>query len=299
MRRPRTAATRPWGILPLLALTVGAAPPAENEPVAAREAVAVVATASSALDESPAACERRARDRARELAVERLGRQVISAFLDIQSVTDGRSHESVSSYAFHLQRVLVGLDYDPARDLALSVTSAGTRCELKAKARFLGQGMPDPAFRFAHAALDQPAYYVGDRATLEIEITRDAYVYVLNVDQDENVTLLLPHRGSGAGVSLAAGERLTFPDAAARREGLDLVAALPDRQRHAAEVLHLIAVRGVPDLFVPGDTRGRALGPLTVWTLGKMDEVVRRLAALDRTRWTMSVLPFQIQAREP
>lgn len=257
----------------------------------------VTATASSARNEPPAACERRAKDRARELAVERLGRQVISAFLDIQTATDGKSHESVSSYAFHLQQVLVALDYDPAKDLKQRLTGSGTQCELTASARFLGQGKPDPAFRFSRAALDQPAYFAGDRATLTFELTRDAYVYVLNVDQDENVTLLLPHRDTGKSVKAEAGKPVSFPDDKARRRGVDLVAALPEGASHGAEVVHLIAVRGVADLFVPGDTAARAVGPWTSWSLGKMDEVVRRLAGLDRSRWTMSVVPFQIRAR--
>ncbi len=252
--------------------------------------------ATSASDEPPAACERRVKQRARELAIDRLGREVMTAFFDLQSHVDGVDHQTVSLYALHLQQVLVALDFEPA-DLRSEVGPTGVSCTLHAKARFLGVGRPDPAFRFEHVGLDRPAYFEGDEATLGVAVSRDAFVYVLNVDAQENVTLLVPNDVTGAVMRLKQGERLTFPDAGARARGIRLVAALPEGVDATVEVLHIIAARDLPDLFVPGDARGQQLGPYTAWQLGRMDGVLRRLAAVDRSRWTMAIVPFNIRRR--
>lgn len=257
----------------------------------------VEAVATSARDEPPAACERRVKQRARELAIDRLGREVVTAFFDLQTHVGGEDHQTVSLYALHLQQVLVALDYDPRVDLKTEAGPAGITCRLKARARFLGEGRPDPAFRFDQVALDRPAYFEGDEARLTVGLSRDAYVYVLNVDADENVTLLVPNEVTGKMARLKQGTQLVFPDAEARAGGVRMVAALPPGVDASVEVLHIIAARDLSDLFVPRDTSGHHVGPYTAWHLGRMDKVLRRLAAVDRSRWTMALIPFEIRRK--
>jgi hypothetical protein len=262
----------------------------------ARELVKeVVGEGSSALDETPAACERRAREDAIRKAQESAGVEVHSVLFDLQSYADGKDRDVLADYAMHLSRNLASLEgYERARDLTVEAGSAGLRCRLRAKVRLLSLGRPDPAFAVKGLALDQPAYFEGQEARLSFSATRDCYVYLLNVDAGGNVTLVLPNKHSGGPLRAKAGETIRFPVAGS---GLKLVAALPAGASSSVEVLHVIAARDAADLFTQSDASARPIGPYTGLSLGSLGGVARRLAAMDRSRWTMAVAPFHIRKK--
>ena len=255
----------------------------------------VVGEGSSAIDEPPAACERRAREDAIRKAQESAGVEVHSVLFDLQSYAQGKDHDVLADYAMHLSRNLATVeDYDRARDFKVESGAAGLRCRLQVKVRLLSLGRPDPAFVIRGLALDQPAYFEGQEARLGFRVTRDSYVYVLNVDAGGNVTLVLPNKLSGGALRAKAGETISFPTEAS---GLRLVAALPPGSSSSVEVLHVIAARDARDLFAESDASAQAIGPYTQLSLGSLGKVARRLASMDRARWTMAVAPFHIRKK--
>ncbi len=280
------------------ALVLGAPHPAVAQGAAkgAAEVVkAVVGEGSSALDEPPSACERRAREDAIRKAQESAGVEVHSVLFDLQSYAQGKDHDVLADYAVHLTRNLATLEgYDRKRDLKVEAGDAGLRCRLQARVRLLSLGRPDPAFAIRGLALDQPAYFEGQEARLSFSTTRDSYVYLLNVDAEGNVTLILPNKDSGGPLKVKAGEAVRFPT---ERSGLRLVAALPPGASSSVEVLHVIATRDARDLFSESDASAKPIGPYTQLSLGSLGQVARRLAAMDRSRWTMAVAPFHIRKK--
>ena len=143
----------------------------------------------------------------------------MSAFFDLQTNQDGRDQQALADYALTLQSALVALDYDTRRDFVVEADGQGFRCRLHATARFLGRGRPDPAFRLRGLQLDQPAYFVGQKATVSFTVTRDAYVYLLDVDENEDVTLLLPNREVDKPVLAKAGVKVNIARTGAAAAG--------------------------------------------------------------------------------
>ncbi|MBB6098195.1 hypothetical protein HNR42_001620 [Deinobacterium chartae] len=58
-----------------------------------------------------------------------------------------------------------------------------------------------------------PGYRPGERIRLYVSTTRDAYVYLFNVDPSGNVDMVLPNRYSGGGNFVRAGTTAVFPAA--------------------------------------------------------------------------------------
>ena len=57
-----------------------------------------------------------------------------------------------------------------------------------------------------------PTYVAGDRITLNVKTTQDAYVYLFNVDQKGRINLILPNRFSSGENFVKANTTKSFPD---------------------------------------------------------------------------------------
>ncbi|MFC4638222.1 DUF4384 domain-containing protein [Deinococcus hohokamensis] len=58
-----------------------------------------------------------------------------------------------------------------------------------------------------------PTYVAGDRIVLNVKTTQDAYVYLFNVDQKGNISLILPNRFTSGENFIKANTTKTFPSA--------------------------------------------------------------------------------------
>lgn len=116
-------------------------------------------------------------------------------------------------------------------------------------------------------------------------------MHLLYVDEEQKVYLLFPNQYTKSNF-VKAGELFEFPGKA----NVKLVCFLPEGRREALEFLHIIATKNAP-LFLPEEARGTVQGGYTVFSLGELSNVIRKLAKLDRDQWTMLVLPYTIRSR--
>ena len=258
--------------------------------------VEVTASATSSEEEPPSRCYKRAKDKAKQKALDQIGTEIMSTFMDLQTTKGGEDFQAVADYSIQLQQALVALS-DVHKGQLQPGAGGSMTCSIRAKAQIVGRGKPDPGFNFDEFEMNKAGYFTGDIASMKIKVTRDAYLYILDKDEADNVIMLVPNEISGSSLHVKANELVTFPDAK-RDHGLELVAALPDGQNKEVDVIQIIAVKDVPDLFSVSDARPTKVGPYSAYKLGTMNRVMRRLASLERKSWTMALMPFSIRRKK-
>lgn len=130
-------------------------------------------------------------------------------------------------------------------------------------------------------SLSQDSFIEGSEAKLSVTANRDCFIYVYDVGIDGETSLVVPNDHVGQ-VSLTKGQAWEYPDAAAERRGVHLVAQLPaNRPKVSAETIRVIATK-IPlaaQVINPADG-------------GYMD-VVRRVHAT-KTDWEEATQAFTI-----
>lgn len=100
----------------------------------------------------------------------------------------------------------------------------------------------DKGFR-VELTLNRKAFEDGDEAFFAATPTRDAHVYVFNVDMQGDASLIVPNEWAPESL-VKAGETLTYPtDELKRKFGARIVAQLPPGEDVSAETIHVIASR--------------------------------------------------------
>ena len=97
----------------------------------------------------------------------------------------------------------------------------------------------DPGFR-VNVELGQTTYRHGDEATVKISTTRDAYLYVYDIDMQSNASLIFPNQYVDNNL-LKAGEPFQFPTGEMRRRGVRLLAQAIKGSDLSAEMIRVIA----------------------------------------------------------
>lgn len=156
-------------------------------------------------------------------------------------------------------------------------------CQYYVKARFCIQpiaGDSDKDFA-VELSISRQRFEEGDEAKITVHSTRDAYVYLYDVDMDGVTSLLVPNEAA-AQVTVVAGKSWEYPDAAAKERGVHLIAQLPDKKPPvSAETIRVIATK------VP--LSGRITDPSSGGFMG----VYRRMQAA-KTDWAEDAQAFTI-----
>jgi hypothetical protein len=142
--------------------------------------------------------------------------------------------------------------------------------------------LSDPDFS-VQLLLNRPRFQNGDEAVMTVTSTRDAYLYVFNVDMDWNATLIFPNAHAGDN-RIGAGRTFVYPDDTLRAKGLRSVARLPAGATISAETIRVIAAKAP----LPGAVLAAPSGPTSF--LGLM----QRLTSTD-LEWVEDAQAFTIQ----
>jgi len=97
----------------------------------------------------------------------------------------------------------------------------------------------DKGFR-VNLSLNRTRLRNGEEGIIKATSTRDAYLYIYNVDMDWKATLIFPNAYFKNNL-LKAGEVFTFPNETARKKGIRIVAKLPEKRDISAEMIRIIA----------------------------------------------------------
>jgi hypothetical protein len=239
---------------------------------------------------------------ARVKAMERLlGVHVQHHFLDFQQESSLKGEVLLTE---HLLRVT-----QLGRILKEDILSAGpvdlkgcTAClyEAQIKACILPlQDRNDKDFR-VYLSLNQSRFYDGDEAQITVAATRDAYVYVYNVDTEWNASLIFPNDYAPDNRVLAGGT-FSYPNEALRGKGIRSVARLSPGLKVSAEMIRVVATK-VPlpnSLVEPSGPTSTERNPHISSELhgsGSFLKLMHKLQSVD-LEWVEDAQAFTIQAR--
>lgn len=157
----------------------------------------------------------------------------------------------------------------------------------------------DKGFRVS-LDLNRQTFVDGDNAVATISVTRDACVYLLNVDQDGNWALVFPNDYATENCTTPA-RPIEYPDSRLHRMGVHMRAELPGGHRISQEVLRVIAFRTKMDHLFKGSSGTSSAAGDSYETgyeanVGKFGELARRLVA-DEVEWVDDVYAFVIHAK--
>jgi len=186
--------------------------------------------------------------------------------------------------------------WDLAGEPQFSETAdGGTQCRAHIKGEIALNGKPDPSFEILPAAgsgkigMSQLVYEAGQNVSVTLRVSTDSYVYIICVDEKQNAYMVFPNATSKDNL-VKSGANFDFPPV---NGGYLLKAVLPEGEVSSMEALHLIAVKK-PIWQVPTAKLNTANGYESL-SAGTLSDIMKKLAALDRSEWTMAVIPYEIR----
>ena len=142
------------------------------------------------------------------------------------------------------------------------------------------------------ASLNKTVFQSKDEMEIRAKSSRDAYLYIFNVGQDNSVTVLYPNRFA-QDHSISAGKELVFPDDKLRSIGVVLRVVPPAGAVKATERIKLIAATQKIDL---GKDRFKE-GVFQVYDgkdTGLITDLLKTLSTLDDSEWAESTIAYQV-----
>ena len=140
--------------------------------------------------------------------------------------------------------------------------------------------------------LNRTVFHEGEEIQVGVIPSQDAYVYILNVKQDDGVNVLFPNKFSDDNF-LTAQQKLIFPSEDQRQKGIRLRVALPPGQPQAIEKLKIIATLERLTL-TPDNTPKRVIADQANNSF-MMTDLMKQLALLEGTAWTEMTIPYEIR----
>lgn len=103
------------------------------------------------------------------------------------------------------------------------------------------KGESDAFFRI-DAQTNRSVFKEGDRIEIRVTPSRDCYVHIFNILEDETVLILFPNRFD-PNCFVKAGATLVFPSAADQKRGITLEAFVSKGKNKVDEMFHILALR--------------------------------------------------------
>ncbi len=143
------------------------------------------------------------------------------------------------------------------------------------------------------ADLNKTVFSEGEEMQIRAVATRDAYLHIFNIGQDDAVTVLLPNRFVHRNV-LRAHQELVFPDEEQRSLGIRLRVFPPAGTQKAVEKMKLIATTK-PIEFMKGKIQEGVYQVYTGKDTALITDLLRELAHLDESEWAEVTVPYEVR----
>ncbi len=283
------------------ARSAGSEPAFDHKPESAGESVKVIKQTSGEFEfeasgqgvstkyERPIDAEKRAEEDALSKAVRESGVNIYSGFQNVMEETVNAGYSFIGKYINVWSNALVS--YERSAPAACSLSGDVYKCVVKIRGKVYFKGDPDPNFEL-QAALGKPAYFEGDNVNLRVRLTKDAYITVLNCDEDGNVSLIFPNRHARNNF-LAAGKELNIPDDLP----FQLKALLPQGRPETGEILHVIATKSQP-LVLLDSLKEEKSGGFISYSLGGVKDLVTKLSRFNRSDWTQQIIIYGVKSKK-
>jgi hypothetical protein len=164
-------------------------------------------------------------------------------------------------------------------------------CTVKLKGKVVFKGEADPKFDMDIDSA-KPSYCEGEKVSLSLKTTRDAYPTIISVDEDKESVLLYPNEQDKP-QELKAGDAFVFP-----KPGFELVAILPEGKTESQELLQVIMTKKEP-LFDVSDTKAKMVAGHRLLSMGDFMKTAKILSKMSREKWTMKLLPYRVVKCSP
>jgi len=238
--------------------------------------------------------EKRAEEDALSKALKKTGVDVYYGFSDVLAQSGKKEYQMVSQYLWTFSRGVA--IWERVGDPETKIYKDGnTACRIKIKGYIQLKGKPDPSFEIlledesGPLGLSHTAYRHGEAVKVKFKLSHDANVYIFSIDEKQNAHLLFPNKILRNN-SIIAGKSITFPP---EDSGLSLLAYLPEGQGETIEMLQIVAIKDTKLLSLNSMVE-KDVGPYKSLSAGTVKKVMSKLARLDRDKWTMLVLPYEI-----
>jgi hypothetical protein len=262
------------------------------EPPELKEGVWVIAEGVVSLsdDTTIGEAKARARDEARRKAIE----QAVGTFVKAQTVV--YNTQVAEDLVQSLVRGMVVEERVLDEGGSYLATDSGSKI-LQYSTKIRAKVMP---VRVEHrgdftvtASLNKNVFQDGEEMQVTAIPTRDAYLHIFSVGQDDTVTVLYPNRFAAVGF-VAAQKELVFPDEAQRMLGLRLRVFPPQGVKKGNEKIKFIATTKKIDL-----TKGTVHEGVFQVYPGKdsamVTDLLKELARLDESEWAEATIPYEIR----
>lgn len=238
--------------------------------------------------ERPIEAEKRAEEDALNKVVKKSGVNVYSSFQDIMAQYGSTSYQFVGRYLNVWTTNLV--EYERAAPASCNSKGESYNCLVKIKGKVHFKGDPDPNFELK-AELGKPAYFEQDDVALKVRLSKDAYITVLDCDEDGNVSLIFPNRLAHDNF-LPANKELNIPG----DYMFQLKAMLPPGRAETGEILHVIATKTQP-LVLLDTLKEEKNGGFISYSLGGVKDLVTKLSKFNRSDWTAKVIVYTVNKK--
>jgi len=148
----------------------------------------------------------------------------------------------------------------------------------------------DPHFSL-EASLNQSSFRDGDEMLIRIKPTKDCYVSVFTILEDEKILRLIPNRLK-ADNFLTANKTFSFPDETDKRKGIRLKVHTPEGKDAVTESLYVLALKQHPDF----DTDRFQEGIYGVYNgqTAFMNDLIREIVGIPLSERAEKLVPYQI-----
>ena len=231
----------------------------------------------------------RSRNEARRLAVEKAVGHFIRASTLVYNYV--LAEDLVQSVA----RGLVVEEHILAEGVRESVDESGVKGLFyitKLKARVKRTHAEHKEHFKVQGTLNKTLFHSKDEMQIHVKSSRDAYLYIFNIGQDNSVTVLYPNRFAQDNAT-SAGKDLVFPDDKLRSVGIVLRVFPPAGAVKATERIKLIAVTHKTD-FIKDRFKEGVFQVYDGKDTGLITDLLKTLSSLDDSEWAESTIAYEV-----
>lgn len=184
-----------------------------------------------------------ARNRAMEDAMHKAVEQVVGINISVETLLVNLrlsgSIVGVIPYGRVVDKEIIEEGVEPILKKGQTVPSLQYRVRMKAIVAAETTGA-DPYFR-VNASLNRPSFNDGDEMLITIKPTKDCYVSVFIILEDEKVIRLIPNRLKKDNF-LKADQTFSFPDNDDKTKGIKLRVHMPEEKDAVTETIYILAL---------------------------------------------------------
>lgn len=260
-----------------------------------------VGTGTASKFERPVMAETRAEEDAVGQALKNCGVDVQSVFQDVLTECNQKTYNYISSYLFFWTDAIIDYKRVGAPKYE-KLPDGGTKCTVMLRGKIGSKGVTDPGFEVKlnlknrQLGLNQPVYYSDDRMRVSFWSTKDAYVNLIIVDEQKNASLIYPNWFEKE-CFVRGGDVFSYPDNDSELTDVLLKTYILDNKTETTEFMHIILTKHAP-LFTTNDVEEYQNSGGDQLFIGDVSTVFKRLAKLERSNWTMVILPYEIRERK-